>query len=92
MPLNLNMSRQALGFIRKLPPKQYRQVLNAVMSLLANPEPHDSKLLKGNTKGHRSVSVGEYRIIYRVENDVVIVLVIGKRNDDRVYKIHERMH
>ena len=30
--------------------------------------------------------VGEYRIIYTVENDTLNVFVIGKRNDAEVYK------
>ena len=32
------------------------------------------------------VDTGEYRIVYRFDNDTVYIAVIGKRNDDEVYK------
>ena len=61
-----------------------------MLALLANPEPHDSKQLKGSKDNNRRAYIGEYRIIYRVENEDLLVLVIGKRNDDEVYKILNR--
>jgi mRNA interferase RelE/StbE len=90
MTLELAISRQALKFIKTLPPKQYKQVLNAVLGLLSNPAPHDSRPLKGDPKGNLRVDIGEYRIIYRVEDETLKVPVIGKRNDDEVYKILSR--
>ena len=46
---------------------------------MANPEPHDSKKLKGYP--YRRADIGEYRIVYRVEGDVLKITVAGKRND-----------
>jgi mRNA interferase RelE/StbE len=88
--LALKISRQAGRFIKTLPPKQYKQVVSTMLALLANPEPHDSKQLKGSKDNNRRADIGEYRIIYRVENEDLLVLVIGKRNDDEVYKILSR--
>ena len=51
---------------------------------MANPEPHDSKELKGYP--YRRADIGEYRIVYRVEGDVLKITVVGKRNDSDVYK------
>jgi len=88
--LALKISRQAGRFIKTLPPKEYKQVVSTMLALLANPEPHDSKQLKGSKDNNRRADIGEYRIIYRVENEDLLVLVIGKRNDDEVYKILSR--
>jgi len=55
------------------------------MDLLKNPKPHDSSKLKGYPDLYRK-DVGEYRIIYKFEDETVYVLLIGKRNDDDVYK------
>lgn len=90
MALALKLSRQAGRFIKTLPPKQYKQVVSATLALLNNPEPHDSKPLKGSKDNNRRADVGEYRIVYRVEGEGLLVLVIGKRNDDEVYKILDR--
>ncbi len=51
---------------------------------MANPKPHDSKKLKGYP--YRGTDIGEYRIIYRVEEDVLKIALVGKRNDSAIYK------
>lgn len=84
------MSRQAGRFIRTLPPKQYKQVVGTVLALLNNPEPHDSRLLKGSRDGNRRVDIGEYRVVYRTDGDSLLVLVAGKRNDAEVYRLLDR--
>ncbi len=82
--LRLNLTHDALSFLDSLPGKQYKQVVSAMFDLLKNPEPHDSKTLRGYP--YRRVDMGEYRIIYRVQEEELEVILIGKRNDDDVYK------
>jgi len=36
------------------------------------------------------VDIGEYRIVYRIEDDTVGICLIGKRNDSEVYKRFKR--
>ena len=86
--LKLDLSRDACGFIQTLNPKQYRQVVGTVFRLLQNPEPQDSSALIGYPS--RRVDIGEYRIIYNVDGDVLNVFLIGKRNDDEIYRILRR--
>ena len=90
MALALKISRQAGRFIRTLPPKQYKQVVTTMLALPNNPEPHDSRLLKGSRNGNRRVDIGEYRVVYRAEGEYLLVLVVGKRNDDDVYRLLDR--
>lgn len=80
----LDLTRKTLNFLDKLPPKQFRQVSRKIFSLMANPEPHDSKKLKGSP--YRGTDMGEYRTIYRVQDDVLKVAIVGKRNDSAVYR------
>ncbi|MDM8541313.1 type II toxin-antitoxin system RelE/ParE family toxin [Desulfococcaceae bacterium HSG9] len=82
--LKLDLTKKALTFLDKLPPKQFKQVSNKIFSLMKNPEPHDSKELKGYP--YRGTDIGEYRIIYRVEEGVLKIALVGKRNDSAVYK------
>ena len=83
--LNLNITKEAHDFVRGLDAKPFRQVMNKVLSLLANPTPADSSTLKGYENLLR-VDIGEHRIVYRFNDKQVSVLVIDKRNDDEVYK------
>ncbi len=82
--LRLDLTKKALNFLDKLPPKQFKQVSRKIFSLMTNPRPHDSKELKGFP--YRGTDIGEYRIIYRVEDDVLKVAIVGERNDSAVYK------
>jgi len=86
--LKLDLTHQSKKFVGKLPPKQFRQVVNKVLELMANPEPPDSIHMEGYP--FKRVDIGEYRIVYRVEGDCVNVACIGKRNDDEVYKLLKR--
>jgi mRNA interferase RelE/StbE len=81
----LNPTKEALDFWNSLDPKQYRQIGRKVLSLLLDPHPNDSESLIGYSEYFR-VDCGEYRIIYRIEEDVIKLALIGSRNDDDIYK------
>jgi len=83
--LKLDLSRAAGDFIAGLPGKQFKQVVSAMLSLLKNPQPHDARPLSGMA-GYFRVDSGEYRIVFRVVDDLLRVPLIGKRNDDEVYR------
>jgi mRNA interferase RelE/StbE len=70
--------------VAELPAKQFRQVWLKVLALLVEPYPHDAAQLTGYPF-HR-VDVGEYRIVYRATETEIELLLVGKRNDDEIYK------
>lgn len=76
-----------LDFIQGLQPKISAQIAKKVLSLNVNPLPADSQELKGYPSYYR-VDSGEYRIIYlfHADEDLVKIILVGKRNDDEVYK------
>jgi len=82
--LTLSISHDAQKFLDKLPPKQFRQVVRKVFALLDNPTPPDSKQLKGYPFWR--ADSGEYRIIYDVQETTLRLILVGKRNDDEVYR------
>ena len=75
-------------------PKPARQIAAQIAKLRINPHPQDSKKLHGTDL--LRVDSGEYRIIYRLSNQldpgtgrdeqILNIDVIGKRNDDEVYR------
>jgi len=82
--LTLDITKDVRDFLNRLDPKRFKQVANKLFSLMENPEPADSSQLKGYP--YRRTDIGEYRIIYRLEKGGVRVALIGKRNDDEVYR------
>jgi len=87
--LKLDVERRAEKFVRKLLPKHRRQVSEKILALCSDPIPPDSELVTGFP--YRRVDIGEYRIIYRVEPDMLWIPLIGKRNDADVYKRLKRL-
>jgi mRNA interferase RelE/StbE len=85
------MSPDASDFLFSLQAKQFKQIARAVFTLMEEPFPQDSQELRGYP-GFRRKDVGEYRIIYGVQDGTVLIDVIDKRNDDTVYRRFSRKH
>jgi mRNA interferase RelE/StbE len=82
--LKLLVSKRAQKLLDDLPPKQFRQIIKKVFALLENPRPHDSEELRGYPFLRNDV--GEYRIIYDIQGDTLRLILVGKRNDEEVYR------
>jgi mRNA interferase RelE/StbE len=76
--------KEALRFLKHVPPKHGRQLLAKIGELADDPNPADSKLLVGFP--YRRATAGEYRIIYFADDETLTIVLIGKRNDDDVYR------
>ena len=87
----IDLTRRAHDFLKDLQPKQFKQVTNKILSLLRDPYPQDCKHLAGHP-GFRRVDVGEFRVCYETSDNVVRIAVVGRRNDDAVYKELNRVN
>lgn len=88
--LKIDISKRAQKFLIKLPAKQARQLTTKILELRLNPDPPDATKLKGY-EHYRRADFGEYRIIYSIEIDVLMIYLVGKRNDDEIYKQLKRL-
>jgi mRNA interferase RelE/StbE len=81
-----------LDFLNGLQPKIGAQIAKQVLALNVDPLPADSEQLSGY-QGFYRVDSGEYRIVYRFfsEQDLVEVILLGRRNDDDAYKRLKRL-
>ena len=82
--MKIDFSKATKKFLDDLPPKQFRQIVNKILALADNPHPQDSKTLTGSS--YLRADIGEYRIIYLVQGDTLLVHLVGKRNDGEVYR------
>lgn len=83
MKYNIIILKPAEKFIRKLPKSESERILKAVYKL---PE-GDIKALKGKkNKGLMRLRVGDYRIIFTIDNGKLIVYVIDADNRGDIYK------
>jgi mRNA interferase RelE/StbE len=85
----LDLSNDARSFLERLQPKQFKQVANRIFSLQRDASPQDAKHLSGHP-GYRRIDSGEFRVCYTQAGNVIKVTVVGKRNDDDVYRRLDR--
>lgn len=71
--LNRDAEKQ-LKKLAKAQPSAFQRVTNAIKDLAYNPRPDGVKKLKGTGNGYR-VRVGEYRVLYTIEDREVTVWV-----------------
>ena len=83
MPYNIVYKKSVQRDLKKLSKAEARRVLNQVeeeLSKIADTYP----VLKGPFKGLRKYRIGDYRVIYAILANEVLVLRIGHRK--QVYK------
>ena len=78
------IERYAQKQIAKLDKKIIPVVKEAIAELALNPRPHGYKKLKGE-EAYR-IRIGDYRIIYEIEDDRIIVTVVSVGHRKDIYK------
>jgi len=80
-PYRVELRPAAVRAMRKLDPPLRHRVHGAIALLAQDPRPPAARALKGRP-GLR-IRVGDYRIIYTVNDDVLLVVVVtlGHRRD-----------
>ena len=84
--LLLNLTKDVLKFLRGIERKHAGQLALKILSLLENPAAPDVKRLQGTLSEYLRADAGEYRLIFRILGNELQIILIGKRNDDEVYK------
>ena len=81
MKYQIKIEKDAQKFLKKLPHPDETSVLKAIAKL---PDAGDRKQLKGHP-GFFRLRVGNYRIIYTVDNGQLIVRVVDAGNRGQIY-------
>lgn len=81
MSYRIELRPAAVRALKKLDPPIRRRIQGAITLLAEDPRPPAARALRGRP-GLR-VRVGDYRIIYTVEDDVLLIVVVtvGHRRD-----------
>lgn len=77
----VEIKKSAAKEIEHLHHKDMKAVLEKIESLSENPRPHDCKKLSAQEKYR--VRCGNYRILYSIKDDILIIFVVkvGHRKD-----------
>lgn len=80
------LSRSAEKNIEKLPNAALKRVVKAIDGLTSNPRPSGCKKLKGSSENLWRVRAGDYRIVYAVDDSILIVDIRRIAHRKEVYE------
>lgn len=77
----IEIKKSAQKEIKNLPNKELKKVVDKINSLAHEPRPAGCKKLSGEEKYR--IRVGSYRVLYSIEDDVLVIYVVkvGHRKD-----------
>ncbi len=84
MPYLLKIKQSALKELKKIDTPDRRRLIEAIDNLPANP--HVGKLLKGEFSGLRRIRVGQFRIIYEINEGEVLILILRAAHRKDMYR------
>lgn len=70
--------------LKKLPKEVIENIIPAIFGLAENPRPQGCKKLKGYADAYR-IRIGDYRVVYMVEGDILVVTVVAVRHSKDAY-------
>ena len=85
MTYRINVLPAAVREMRKIHPQMRARVRGAIVKLAANPRPPGAVALK-DRPGFLRVRVGDYRVIYSVQDDVLTVVVVRVGHRSHIYR------
>lgn len=87
MAYRLKITRSVLREIERLPGNMRQRIRRAIAHLCENPRPPESKQMEGELSAFYRMRLEEYRIIYRIDDDIVqIEIVRVTKRSPRTYE------
>ena len=85
MTYRVELTRAAARQVKRLPAEVRERILARLEALAEDPRPAGVRKLAGTEDGYR-VRVGAYRVLYRVEDDRLVVLVVRVSHRREAYR------
>ncbi len=85
MTYRIDLSPSASRQLRKLDPSARRRVQAAIELLATEPRPSGAKKLAGGA-GEWRVRTGDYRIVYEIDDGVLVILVLAVGHRREIYQ------
>ena len=86
MPYRVAFERTAERSLARLPIEIQRRIVKRMTALVDDPRPQGAKALQGNEAGYLRIRVGDYRVVYTVDDNVLLVLVVRIGHRREVYR------
>jgi mRNA interferase RelE/StbE len=82
----VQFNKRHLKDLEKIPKKNREQIKESILSLASDPRPEGSKKLKGSKLPLYRIRCGDYRVVYTIKDEVLIVLVVDIGHRKEIYR------
>lgn len=82
---NIEIAPAAERAIKRLPGDTQKRIIRAIVKLDVNPRPSGVRKLQGANDLYR-YRVGDYRIVYQIQDEKLVVLVVRVAHRREVYR------
>jgi len=80
----IEIKKSAVKELNNLPPKDLKIIIKKIQDLAYDPRPPGCKKLTGEEKYR--IRSGQYRILYKIEDDVLVVYIVKIAHRRNVYR------
>ena len=85
MTFRIEFTKSAAKALMAIPRKDQKRIARKIERLAQNPPAPAKTKMKGNNPFHR-VRVGDYRIIYEIQNEILLILILKIGHRKEVYR------
>ena len=80
----IRIKKTAIKELNNLPPSDLKKIIQRIQSLADDPRPPGCKKLSGEEKYR--IRSGNYRILYMIEDDVLVIYIVKIAHRRDVYR------
>jgi mRNA interferase RelE/StbE len=80
----IEMKKSSVKELNSLPPKDIKKIIKRILTLAVNPKP--SGCIKLTNREDYRIRSGNYRIIYSINNDILVIEVIKIGHRKEIYR------
>ena len=86
----IEVTPRARKDLKALPRRERPRVAEQIDALKSDPRPKGCRKLKGREDFYR-IRVGDYRVVYRIEDEILLILIVRIGDRKEIYEIIRRL-
>lgn len=82
----IKFDRSVKKDFKSIQAQDIKRIKSAILELSNNPRPDGCTKLKGDKRNYYRIRVGNYRVVYSIEDEILLVLVVTVGHRKEIYK------
>lgn len=82
----IEFDRRVKKDLKSVPTQDIERIKAAISNLSVNPRPYGCKKLKGKKYEYFRIRVGNYRVIYTIKDEILLIIVVRVGHRKEIYQ------